>query len=535
MKRTGIAAIALLLLIMPFAAFAIEIPMSDSARLDIVSRTSFGIDLDNPYRYGLSNELTQLDLVFGLAPYQKISNRLNTTDAVGFINITLFHLDLIKVTPIIGYNAPAGIGTNRYQTGEFIAGVTKGNWLVQLNAMGNEPFSSPWNKGLEFINDGFKFSWAYLDTMVDIRRVFAISGIPVITKRGEENMEGDGQTKAHETMKQYGFDAVGNIADRFGPTVGGQMIAVMYNEETFGVNAKLGTQYSFSDPNITPDNKNGLAAGIDSIFMPNFLQGLKVFASIMGTYDYSFDDEPDPLIGGTRIGYTISLNDDLSVEPWVGFDIGTKFKNGGGVEKPEYEFSVGGTMRWPGQSGWLTDYIINSDGRVFPGMSLGYKIYQNLENGSGLEHSIKFTLFEPRGDEGLFYKLGSEIVIDLIDLTNNTAPGKAGNTTVPQDSTGRDPAWRGFSVLATAYFDYEISNIGKMPGALVPWTILYYDNLSGAAGTDKRINDMKIDLGINLENAIANTTFGIVWNTGSLIQQTKYHWGYLRLIAEIRL
>jgi hypothetical protein len=204
--------IIFLLLLIPAFLFAIDISASDSARLDIVSRTSFGIDLDNTYRFGLSNELTQLDLVFGLAPYQKLSNRINSSDAVGFIDITLFHLDLIKVNRSIGYNAPSGIGTNRYQTGEFLAGITKGNWLFQLNAMGNEPFTSPWNKGLQFVNDGFKLSWAYLDSMVDIRRITAVSGIPVITRRGEENMAGDGQTQEHATMKQFGFDSLGNIA-----------------------------------------------------------------------------------------------------------------------------------------------------------------------------------------------------------------------------------------------------------------------------------------------------------------------------------
>ena len=534
MKKTGIAAIALLV-VMPFAAFAIEIPMSDSARLDITSRTSFGFDLDETFRFGLSNELTQLDLVFGLAPYQKISNRLNTPDAVGFINVTLFHLDLIKVTPQLGYNPPAGIGTNRYQTGEFLAGIVKGNWLVQLNAGGNEPFSSPWNKGLEFINDGFKFSWAYLHTMVDIRRVNAISGVPVVTKRGIENLEGDGQTAAHETMKQFGFDAVGNIADRFGPSFGGQMVAVMYNADSFGINTKIATQYAFDSSNITKSNKNGFAAGVDTVFMPEFLPGLKVFASVLTTQGYSFDEDPDPLVGGTRVGYTVPLTEDISFEPWVGFDIGTKFKDKGGNEKPEYEFSIGGTMRWPGQGGWLKDYIVNSDGRVFPGMSFGYKIYENTETETGVEHSVNFTLFEPRGDEGVFYKVGSEIIVDVIDLTNATAPGEPGNTLIPSDKTGRDPAWRGFTILATVYFDYELGKIGKIPGSFVPWTILYYDNLPGATKDDDRINDFKIDIGVNLENAVANTTFGFVWNTGSLIQEAARRWGTIRLTAEIKL
>jgi hypothetical protein len=508
-------------------AFGIDISVSDNARLDIVSRTTFGIDLDNPYRYGLSNELTQFDLVFGLAPYQKLSNKLNTTEAVGFINVTLFNLDLVQTVKGVGYNAPGGIGTNRYQTGEFLAGIAKGPWLIQLNAMGNEPFTAPWNKGLEFVNDSFKLSWAYLDSMVDVRRILSISGVPAITRRGEENMIGDGDilSTGHTTMKQFGFDTIGNIADRLAERIDAQMIAAMYNSDFFGINAKFGTQYSFEDTKITEDNKNGLAMGIDSVFRP--LEGLKIFFSAMSTVNWGLDTTPNPLLGGTRIGYTIPLNDDISVEPWTGIDMGIDFRSNGGTTKPRYEYSLGATMHWPGQGGWLKDYILNSDGRVFPGMSIGYKIYEDQEQNTGLEHSLKFTMFEPRGDEGLFFGLGSEIIIDLVDLTEVTK-GAALDATVGNPEGG-------FRMLGTAYFDYALPRMGRIPGNFVPWTILYYDNLPDTTDVDKRINDMKIDLGINLENAIANTTFGIVWNTGSLIQQTSYHWGYIRLIAEIRL
>jgi hypothetical protein len=298
----------------------------------------------------------------------------------------------------------------------------------------------------------------------------------------------------------------------------------MYTAGSFGINVKLGTEYSFESANITEDNMNGIAAGVDSVFTPAALPGLKIFASLMGAVNYSFDNTPDPIYGGTRIGYTIPLNDDISIESFAGADLGVRIKEGGVMEKPGYEVSGGVTMRWPGQGGWLKDYILNSDGRVFPGMSLGYKIYNELENGVGLEHSIKFTLFEPKGDEDIFYGLGSEIIIDLVDLTGVTAGAAA---------TANDPAG-GFSALVTAYFDYTLPGFGGLPGALIPWTILYYDNLSGQSGSG-RINDMKIDMGLNLENAISNTTFGVVWNTGSLIQRTRYHWGCLRFTAEIRL
>jgi hypothetical protein len=326
-------------------------------------------------------------------------------------------------------------------------------------------------------------------------------------------------------MKQFGFDTVGNIADRFGPNIGGQMVALMYNTEAFGINLKLGTEYSFESANITSSNQNGLAAGLDTVFNPSFMPGLRIFVSLAGTYNYSFDEQPDPIFGGTRVGYTIALNDDISLEPWGGVDFGTRFKDDGGTEKPGYEASIGATMRFPGQGGWLKDYILNSDGRVFPGMSVGYKVYEEPEKNTGLEHSVKFTLFEPRGDEGVFFGLGSEIILDLIDLTNVTKGAAA---------TANDPPG-GFSVLFTAYFDYEIRNIGKIPGVFVPWTIIYFDNLPETTG-DGRYSNLKIDFGINLENAIANTTFGVVWNTGSLLREVpNQKLGFLRFIAEIRL
>ena len=524
MKSIRITAIALLF-ILPVAVFAIEISGSDSARLDVVSRTSFGIDLDNPYRYGLANELTQFDLVFGLAPYQRVSNKLNSPDAVGFIELTLFNLDLVKAIKGVGYNPPSGMGNNRYQTGEFIAGIAKGPWVFQMNAGGNEPFGSPWNKGMQYINDGFKFSWAYLDSMVDIRRVNTITGVPIITKRGEENMGGAGQTMPHETMHQFGLDVIPHIGDRLGADYRAEMVAAMYNSDNFGLALKLGTQFPFHSDAITPNNPNGLAVGFDTVFTSSEDEGLKVFFSLMNISNWSPSPlGPDAIIGGTRIGYNIPLSDDISVEPWVGADTRIDFADGE-MSKPGYELSFGASMRWPGQGGWFKDYIVNSDGRVFPGMSLGYKLFDTPgADGEyiGMEHSIKFTLFEPAGDEGLFYVLGSEIVIDIIDLTG-----------VTKDAVDNNDYPGGLAILATAYFDLELNRIGKIPGMLRPWTILYFDNIRKEVRSDERISDFKIDLGLNLENAIQNTTFGLVWNSGSLIQDGAA--GFMRAFVEIRM
>ena len=258
----------------------------------------------------------------------------------------------------------------------------------------------------------------------------------------------------------------------------------------------------------------------------------------MGTINYHETaagvKQPEPVMGGTRIGYIIPLSNVISVEPWLGLDLGTKIipeNMGTGAEKPEYEFSIGATMRWPGESGWVVDYITNSEGRVYPGLSLAYKIYENLERQTGMEHSVRFTLFEPRGNtQGIFYNVGSEMVIDIIDITDAFS-GK------PWGTSGGgildNPAIQGFKVLGTLYFDYSFSEIKKLPGILRPWTILFYDNFPGATSDAKRINDFKIDLGLSLEGAITNTTFGIVWNSGSIIQNKDP--GFLRLLVEIRL
>ncbi len=521
MKKILLAIIGIALV--SSALFAGEIATGSGGRFDIVSRTSFGIDLDNPYRFGLKNELTRFALVLNLVPYQKASNRVNSDDAVGFIDFTLFHLDLVKSggnTPNQGgdaYNAPGAIGTNRYQTGEFVAGIVKGPWLIQLNAGGNEPFLSPWNKGLQFVNDGIKLSWAYLDSMVDVVRDKPISSMKPLISMGEELTDGAGTTTStNSVVNQFQQDGMGNPGSGDDFAMGGakynqgHLIAVMYNRETFGINLKLATEKAFDDSTITKDNMNGLAVGIDSVFNPSALPGLKIFASAAGKTMYGLDKNPDDIMAGTKIGYEIFLNEDVSVQPYVGLDFGTSLKNNGGTENTMYEASVGAVMRWPGQGGWLTDYLRDSDGRVWPGMALAYKIFDYTDTSVDPKHSIKFTLFEPKGDDGMFFGLGAEAIVDFINI-------------------GEDKA----QLMATVYVDYTLPGFMGIPGAFIPWAIICYDNLPGTGGDD-RINDMKLDIGVKLENAISNTTFGIGWHSGSIIQQTQYHWGYIRATAEIR-
>ncbi|MCX7656898.1 MAG: hypothetical protein N2Z76_10295, partial [Treponemataceae bacterium] len=386
-KKKGLVMVVLLMLV-GMSLFSGEVSLSDSASFNLTSRTSFGIDLDNPYRYGLKQELTTFELVINLVPYQKLTNRVQTDQAVGFVNLTLFNLDLVTNEPL-GYNAGvpesvAYLKRNRFQTGEFLAGIAKGNWIFQMNAGANEPFWSPWNKGLQFINDKVRFTWAYLDSMVDVKRI-----TPVSLLKPEDSV-----------VTQFQQDTKG-ATDSFGLDITGATIAALYNlENRFGLNLKFATEYPYNSEAITPQNKNGIAAGFDMVVIPEKLQNLKVFISGGGSYEYGIDSNPDPIVVGGKAGYVVPLNESLSLEPFVGTDVGIKVIEGK-YDSGEYEVSTGITMRWPGQGGWYTDYILDKAGRVFPGMSLAYKVYNTfanpLENG---QHAIKFTLFEPRGDEG---------------------------------------------------------------------------------------------------------------------------------------
>lgn len=496
MNKTKTAIIILFCLVS--AVYAGDITLGSGGEFKITSRTSFGIDIDNPYRFGLKQELTDFNLIIHLVPYQKVTNQVKSTGAVGFIKFTLFNLDLMTDEDL-GYNAgipdqKAYLMRNRFQTGEFIAGIVKGNWIIQLNAGANEPFWSPWNKGIEFTNDKVKFSWAYLDSMVDVKRVDKITDLkpedPVVT--------------------QYQQDVCG-ATDQFGLSVSGPTVAVLYNKEgVFGVNVKLATEYPYDSESISEQNGNGVAAGIDTVITPPVLPDLKIFASTGGSYNYGLDDNDDPLMAGTRVGYTIHLNEDVSLEPFAGLDAGTQITKSGSADFLEYEAAAGLTMRWPGQAGWVWDYILDKEGRVFPGMSLCWSMYGFSDNREEMNNSVKFTLFEPKGDDGIFYKVGSEMIIDATHLGQKE-----------------------WDLLATVYVDYEIPGIFNTTGKLIPWFIICYDNLPYE--NDARQNAMKADIGIKLDGVVSNTVLGISWDSGNLINDNAdVVAGYLKASADIK-
>lgn len=500
--KTRILALSAALSILAGTAFAGEITLGDTGRFDLTSLTSFGVDLDHPYRYGLNQELLDFSLVLNLVPYQKLSNRVNSPSAVGFVDLTLFHLDLMTVEGM-GYNPgidddngeDAYLTRNRFQTGEFVAGIAKGNWIIQMNAGGNEPFFSPWNKGLQYVNDKVKFTWAYMDSMVDVVRTSAVSDL-VPQEPVMEQFQQDGTSLA---------DALG-----MGP-VGGATVGLMYNkEDSFGLNFKLATENTYNSDVNSAENVNGLAAGIDYVVTPQSFAGLKVFASVGGTYQYGKDLNADPVMVGTKVSYAIPLSEDISLEPYTGIDFGTTFDDAGGIGEKEFEIAAGTVMRWPGEGGWYTDYFMDDEGRVFPGMAVAYKILGStgVEAGDYL-HDVKFTLFEPKGDEGVFYGIGAEAVVDIANITK-------------EDKT----------LIASLYLDYTKPGVFSSSGSLIPWVIICYDNLPD--GSD-RTQAVKIDTGVKLDGFITNTVLGLTWDSGDVLHDdTAYRFGYLKATCEIK-
>ncbi len=412
MKKLALAAAAAAVL---WAAPAVdaaagEASGGDSVSFNVSSVTSFGINLDDVWQYGLDQELAKFGLVLNLVPYQKLSNRVNADAAVGFIDLTLFHLDLLT-TEGLGYNEGAPDNTttyvprNRFQTGEFIAGIASGNWIFQMNAGANEPFWSPWNKGLQFVNDGIKFTWAHVDSMVDIVRTRTVA--EYFDEKAWDDKTPVGP--ANPVATQFQQDGPG-VGDGWGMTLPGPVVAAMYNKEgSFGASFKAATEFSWDQGEaMSKSNKNGIAGAVDFVATPKSMQGLKLLASVGGSSRYGIDSKPDPAAAGMKASYAIALNDAITLEPYAATDLGLAFKQGGGTTPLEYEAAGGLTMRWPGQGGWFTDYVLNKDGRVFPGMSAGWRITGSAAGGiEDAEQHARFTLFEPRGDDGVFYGLGS--------------------------------------------------------------------------------------------------------------------------------
>ena len=135
-----------------------EIESDEGASLVVTTRTSFGVDLDHPERYGLRTEFPRLGLYIRLIPWQNVTNKVNSDDPIGFIDLNL-GINEIRFTngAFADDNNPGervGMGWNdpTRATGYFARCYLKGSgrtrrdisWF-QLAAEGIQ-FLEPWNR-----------------------------------------------------------------------------------------------------------------------------------------------------------------------------------------------------------------------------------------------------------------------------------------------------------------------------------------------------------------------------------------------------
>lgn len=536
-KKFVLAAFSALLLSVTGTAFAKEIGNTFNAEFRIKSRTSFGVDLDSPYNLGLKQELLDFAYVMHVGPGY-VSNQFSADVPVGFINFSVYD---VAITPVSGgtvENLEANRGNGKFydywDSGKFSAGISWKNFLLTLNGKNTESFWLPWNKAFENTDDKIRVSWASMDTVVGATRTKKIlSSQPLDTDQ-------KGRSSGKWTGKQstYLVEQDDGTMDKLHFAVDGQMVGLMYNmPDVFGVNLKFATENPFDSKLNTVHDYNGIALGLDFVLTPKFLKGLRVLGSAAGTWNYGADHNADPFAVGVKASYSIVLNEDITVEPYAGFDTGlfllddysvstiatnssTQYKTGLSDNETNlpgggYEVSFGAAVRWPGQRGWYTDYITGDEGRVFSGMALGYSFYNNpLDGDTAPSHSMKFTLFEPTGHEGVLYFVGSEVIADLKNIGT-----------------------KDWELLATAYVDCPLDMIIKH-GILTPFVTLYYDNLPYEKGADiLRQNALKTDLGVKLSEFIPNTVVSLLWNSGNLIEnkdvEAPLTKGFVRCAVEI--
>ncbi|AEJ61822.1 hypothetical protein Spith_1561 [Spirochaeta thermophila DSM 6578] len=471
-----------------------EVQMEQSAQLVITTRTSFGVDLDEPYKFGLLTEFPRIGLYYRLSPWQPLTNLVKSDEPVGFVEVTL-HLMEIRFTngqypddnnpgEIIGW----GWNDPSTATGYFApiylenmrAGIAWNEWILQLAAGGDDEFWKPWNRSLAYANERVLASWAYMDTRVQYRRDI----IPNMPTMGE--------------TYYWTFSDQTSPMDQLSAAYGGSMVGVQYTGEEFVGMLKFATEFPWTAPQITEENSNGLAAGFDYAITPAALPGFRTIGSIVGKYQYGTDADPDPIVMGTNVSYDIPIEvasgfGGLSVEPYLGYDIAAQIPETGDPLW-SHEVGVGVTFHWPGTSGWAYDYLADRTGVTQPGMSIAYKLYQeDLSSSDEPVQSLLVTLFEDPGDEGILYDVGMELVAEWMDFTN-------------PDS----------KILISLYTDYLTPVSAE--GMLRPWVKLFWDTLSPGGEVD---HNLKSDVGVKLENVIRNTTLGLTWESRNLLDEEE--------------
>lgn len=492
MKKSILAVFGALVLL-GGPAFGREIDTKQGGSLTLKTLTEFGVDLDDPERYGLAFSVPELALTFDLFGYQKISNRLKSADPVGFIDLTLGE---VQVRFANGsqpdYNNPGqimGFGFNDSASGKtgyfgplylqnVRSGVLWGDWIIQLGAGGTDSFWDPWHR--ETTGYGLMASsWAYLDTRVQYQRGL----IPTVVK----NPASETNYWAYDGASTSQTTGVDELLTNYP----GAMVGVQYAGTEFSATVKVATNNSWTAP-----GPNGLSAGVDVAYAPTSgMKGFRVLGSSVLGIDQGSDHDLDALSGGVKVGYDVALPKSgakvSSIEPYVGLDVSQIL---GGEGTTGAEAAVGFTLHWPGMNGWGDDYLQGLEGRtgnVYSGATLAFKTYApDLSQTDTLKHSAQLTWYNDV-DGGLVNNVGSEFVAQWKDITNE-----------------------GSNVLmVTGYFDTSVT--GFMGGTLVPWTKVYYDYAKVPTNPD-RINNVMIHGGLKLKKAIRNAEFGLTYQSRNL-------------------
>lgn len=494
-----------------------DLAIKEGAKIEITTRTSYGISLDNPDQQGLALDFTNLKLTYNMFNGGAISNKIVTNEPIGFMKFELGGMDLVWATND-GYNADdnnpgedTNLGWNSADTGytypvyieRFTSGILWQDWLLQLAGGGDAPENwRPWSRNegsyatSEIIN-----RWAYMETRLQYRR----KPVPEYLSTLETN------PSARPSEDVYWADGDKSQIEDLYLAPGGTTIGLALNKPDFSLMVKYATENEWTKKPTTEDEKNGTAIGLDTSFIPTSIPGFRSFASITKELNYGKNDTPQPFAVGGKIMYKIPIMGEFAIEPYLGYEL-LLFDNNDIDHSNAQEVAGGFTIHWPGAGGWQWDALQQRNGVLFPGLTLAW-IMLDTDLDSSINdprHNLRLTLFEESNGFGLSPFIGAEVSVEYKNFTNSSES----------------------DLLFTTYLDYDITGVGK--GIITPWTKVLYDNLGLEAG-HKRINNLKIDAGIKLTRFIKNATLGLTYQSKNLtaeVKDTEDHdltWGYYGL------
>lgn len=525
MKRT--AAFAALTTFVLALLPAKELALKNAASIDIKTKTSWGINLDNPDQNGLALDYLNLAIILDQINGGTITNKLKTDMPVGFMTLDLSQIETRWTTysdagGSTDNNNPGGTtnilpGWNSSATGywspiyieNFISGIAWKNWTLQLAAGGDSANNwRPWarNNG-SYARSEFIQRWAYMDTRIQYRR----QNIPHYLRYLSE----DPTIIPDQTM--YWTDGTKDTNIALNPT--GTMVGLCFDGTDFSGMLKYMTENEWTKARTDSDPKNGNAAGLDFAFEPTYLKGFRVFGSAGILFNYGDDDSEQPWALGGKVCYNIPLFGSYSVEPYVGYQQICYYENADDPDAREY--SAGVTIHWDGNGGWQYDAMAERDGVLFPGLTIAYTLLDSdtSSNSDTMDSNVKITLFEESDNYGVVPGLGAELCTEMLGLNDFVTS----------------------QILLSMYLDYTVYGIGN--GILIPWTRILYDNL-GQGEDAGRVNNFKIDAGLRCDKYIKNAAFGVTYESKNLTARNHdetnltygyYGLGFLQAWVEIKL